>query len=100
MFKDFRTLRSEVAIAPGNIISDFYQPSGDGRFAWTAVKDGWCFKIQAKIEPRLVLRTPQLAARIQNVKYTPLQHVRSPDPDSPYFEKGGVSTMPGTTYYY
>jgi len=48
----------------------------------------------------LVLRTPQLAARIQNVKYVPLQHVREPDFDSPYFHKGGVSTRGVASYYH
>jgi len=62
--------------------------------------DGPCFKIQAEVEPRLVLRTPQLAARIQNVKYVPLQHVREPDFDSPYRYKGGLSTRGVASYYH
>lgn len=98
-YKDYRFITPEVQVTDG-LIGDFYKPSPDGRFAYTWVKDGWCFKIQAKIEPRLILRVPQLAGRIQNVKYVPLQHLRSPDFDSPYFYKGGVSTRPPTTYYY
>jgi len=98
-YKDFRYLNSEVAATEG-LIGDFYKPSPDGRFAWTWVKDGWCFKVQAKIEPRIILRTPQLAARIQHVKYVPQQHMRVPDPNSPYFFKGGVSTRAPATYYY
>jgi hypothetical protein len=98
-YKDFRFISPEVQVTDG-LIGDFYKPSPDGRFAYTWVKDGWCFKIQAKIEPRLILRVPQLAGRIQNVKYIPMQHLRSPDPDSPYFFKGGVSTRAPTTYYY
>ena len=98
-YKDFRFLGQEVAATDG-LIGDFYKPSPDGRFAYTWVKDGWCFKIQAKIEPRVMLRVPQLAGRIENAKYVPLQHLRSPDPSSPYFHKGGVSTRSPTTYYY
>jgi hypothetical protein len=98
-YKDFRFLQGEVAATAG-LIGDFYRPSPDGRFAWTWVKDSWCFKVQAKIEPRIVLRVPQLAARIQNVKYVPIQHTRDPNPDSSYFYKGGVSTRAPTTYYY
>lgn len=98
-YKDFRFISNEVEATDG-LIGDFYKPSPDGRFAYTWVKDGWCFKIQAKIEPRLMLRVPQLAGRIQNVKYVPHQHLRSPDPDSPYFHKGGVSTRAPATYYY
>ena len=98
-YKDFRFINEELR-ATGGLVGDFYKASPEGRFAWTWVKDGWCFKIQAKIEPRIILRTPQLAGRIQNVKYVPMQHLRSPDPDSPYFEKGGVSTRTPPTYYY
>jgi len=51
-------------------------------------------------EPRIILKTPQLAARIQNVKYVPHQHLREPDPDGAYFFKGGVSTRAPTSYYH
>ena len=98
-YKDFRYLRGEVAATDG-LIGDFYKPSADGRFAYTWVKNGWCFKIQAKIEPRIILKTPQLAARIQNIKYVPTQHLSSPDPTSPYFQKGGVSTRTWPSSYY
>ncbi|NIM47919.1 MAG: hypothetical protein GTO22_01420 [Gemmatimonadales bacterium] len=98
-YKDFRYLTGEVAATDG-LIGDFYKWSPDGRFAWTWVKNGWCFKVQAKIEPRIILRTPQLAGRITNVRYVPQQHMRVPDMDSPYFHKGGVSTRTSTTYYY
>jgi len=60
-----------------------------GRYLWAMQNQNYCFKIQAKIQPRVILKTPQLAGRIQNVKYSPLQHLRSPFEDSPYFMKGG-----------
>lgn len=66
-----------------------FWPSDGGRYMWTIQQKTWCFKIQGKIEPRVILRTPHLAGRLQNVKYTPLQHLRSPFPESPYFKKGG-----------
>lgn len=98
-YKDFRFISADVRATDG-LIGDFYKPSPDGRFMWTWVKNGWCFKIQAKIEPRIILKTPQLAARIQNVMYQPQQHMASPNPDSPYFQKGGVSFRTPATYYY
>jgi len=61
-----------------------------GRYMWTMQDLNYCFKFQGKLEPRVVLRTPHLAGRIQNVKYSPLQHLRSWNPDSPYFKKGGT----------
>jgi len=73
--------------------------SDGGKFMWAVEQVNFCYKLKLKIEPRLVMRTPQLAARIDNVKYVPLQHLRDADPDSPYYVNGGVSTRPaGTTY--
>lgn len=98
-YKDYRYITGEIA-ATDDMIGGFYKPSPDGRFSWSLVRDGRCFKIQAETEPRIILRTPQLAARIQNVKYVPLQHLREPNPDGAYFFKGGVSTRSPTTYYH
>lgn len=70
-----------------------------GRWMWAVQDKNWCFKLQGKIEPRVVLRTPQLAGRLQNVKYTLLQHTRSPFQDSPYFVKGGKEDYDDTTLY-
>ena len=98
-YKDYRSIGAEIAGTNG-MIDGYYRSTPDGRFAWAIVTSGACFKIQAFTEPRIILRTPQLAARIQNVKYVPLQHTREPDQDSPYFYKGGVSTRAPTMSYY
>jgi hypothetical protein len=79
-YKDYRFINGEIAATQG-LIGPFYRHTPDGRFLWNIVQDGRCFKIQAEIEPRIILKTPQLAARIQNVKYVPLQHLRVPDPN-------------------
>lgn len=65
--------------------------TSDGRFLWVYRENGYCFDLQAKIEPRVVLRTPHLAGKVQNVKYSPLTHLRSSDATSPYWANGGVS---------
>jgi len=62
-----------------------------GRYSWALDSQLWCYELVAKIEPRVVLRTPQLAGRIDHVGYCPLQHTRVSDPSSPYFFDGGVS---------
>jgi len=98
-YKDYRFITGEIA-ATNDMIGGFYQPSPDGRFSYSLVRDGRCFKIQAETEPRLVLKTPQLAARIQNVEYIPLQHLREPDPDGSYFFKGGISVRAPSSYYH
>lgn len=94
--KDYRGIPRELAtVQPGNP----YWISDGGRYMWTLEKLNWCMYIMGKIEPRLILRTPQLAGRIQNVKYSPLQHLRSPFPESPYFAKGGVDEGSAPSYY-
>lgn len=49
-----------------------------------------CFVLDIHVKPRLILRTPWLAAKITNVAYEPLLHTRQPFPDDPYFVNGGV----------
>jgi hypothetical protein len=50
-----------------------------------------CIFWDAIIEPRLVLRTPWLAGRLQHVQYCPLQHTKQPFPDDAYWHDGGVT---------
>jgi hypothetical protein len=75
-------------------LEDFFWTDG-GRYSWAIENNKWCFKLAAKTEQRVILRTPQLAGRIDAVGYEPLQHLRAPQPDSPYFYDGGVSVRPG-----
>lgn len=70
-----------------------------GLYSWALEQLKWCIKFSLRAEPRVVLRTPHLAGKIDNVMYSPLQHLRSPDPDSPYHYDGGVSVRGlGTRY--
>jgi hypothetical protein len=70
-----------------------------GSYSWTYLEKRWCYSLSLKTEQRVVLRTPQLAGVLQNVKYSPLQHVREPDFDSPYHVDGGLSLRPAGTRY-
>lgn len=58
-----------------------------------------CVVFDAEIELRVVLRTPWLAGRLQDVCYEPLQHTRSPFPDDPYFVNGGVTERAGPSLH-
>jgi hypothetical protein len=71
-----------------------------GRYNWVYHSDGFCFKLQAESECRLVLRTPWLAGKISKVKYTPAKHMASFDPSNPYYLSGGASltTVPTPGY--
>lgn len=68
--------------------------------AWITVPQQlrWCVSWLTKIEPRLILRTPWLAGRLDNVVTCPLQVQRSPFPDDPYHVDGGVTERPGPSY--
>ncbi len=71
-----------------------------GRYLWhTKPPLNWCVQWLSKIEPRVILRTPQLAGRIQNVRYCPLQHPRDPVPDDPYFVDGGETSRVGPSFF-
>lgn len=73
--------------------------SDGGVFRWyTNFKNG-CLKMNVVLDPSLWLIAPQLAWRIDNVMYSPLQHLRSAFPDSDYFFDGGRTTGNTPTYY-
>lgn len=85
-------------LAPG----DSYYTSDDGRFFWhKKPPTNFCVQLLAKTEPRLLLLTPHLAARLTNIRYAPIQHVRSPFSDSAYFANGGLTNggYSGPSYY-
>lgn len=70
--------------------NDMYFTTDGGRFLWhKKPPQNFCVQAMAKTEPRLMLLTPYLAARLQNVKYMPVEHERSPFTDSYYWVNGG-----------
>ena len=67
-----------------------YYVSDGGRFLWhRKPPTNFCVQLLAKTEPRLLLLTPYLAARLTNLFYVPVQHERSGFTDSSYFADGG-----------
>jgi hypothetical protein len=91
-YVDFTKAQSDVNMLRG-MQTFFWTDGGFYSWAYEAVK--WCYKIAGKVEARVVLRTPQLAGRIDAVKYSPLQHLRDTDPAGAYFKDGGVSLRGG-----
>ena len=71
----------------------------EGAFLTWPRQTNQCVVWNAKIEPRLLLRTPWLAGRLQNVLACPLQHEREPFPDDPYHVDGGQTSRPGPSYW-
>jgi len=86
-FLDFRAGDNDSALLRG--MNTFWTDSGV--YSWAVENNKWCYKLSLRTEQRVILRTPQLAGKIQHVKYVPLQHLRDPYPESPYFADGGVS---------
>lgn len=87
------------AAADGNL-QDYFWTDG-GMYLWHKKPPvNWCVQWQAKIEPRIILRVPQLAGRLQNIQYCPIQHTRDPFNDQDYFVDGGVSTSRATSTLY
>jgi hypothetical protein len=87
-YLDYRQAQPNVSLLGGK--EDFFW-TDNGLWTWAISQVKWCYKMHLLTEQRVVLRTPQLAGRIDNVKYEPLQHLRDTDPASPYFADGGVS---------
>jgi len=78
-----------------------YTISDNGRFLWhKKPPTNFCVQMLAKTEPRLILLTPHLAARLTNIQYTPVQHQRDPFTDGAYFADGGLTTGNYAPSYY
>lgn len=85
-------------MAPG----DSYFTTDNGRFLWhKRPPENYCVQAIVKAEPRLVLRTPQLAARLTNVAYTPSQHEDdwSTASNVYYYLNGGKTGWIAPSYY-
>ena len=84
---DYRAAQLSVNLLRSK--EDFW--TDNGVFSWALEQIKWCINLTARTQQRVVLRTPQFAGRLDNVKYIPLEHLREFDPDSPYHKNGGVS---------
>lgn len=71
----------------------------NGRFQWFANFRNGCYRLNFVSRPRIILRAPYLAARLQNVSYEPQRHVDSWNPESDYFVSGGRTNTDQSQYY-
>lgn len=79
-----------------------FYTSDSGRFLWIKKPPtNFCVQLEAKTQTRLIMDTPFLAARLQNVRWQPVAHERSPWSTSGYFAEGGVTNYGGygPSYY-
>lgn len=82
-----------------NALGNLILARQEGAFLIWPRQTNQCVVWQTKTEPRLIVRTPWLAGRIQNVEYCPTQQARTPFPDDPYFEDGGRTSRPGPSFF-
>jgi len=71
----------------------------NGLYLWNSTNVDLCHDLRVLCEWRLIMQTPQLAGRLTNVAYAPLQHLRQSDPDAMYNLDGGVTEQPIEKYY-
>ena len=77
-------------------VAENYQTTDNGRFLWHfKPPQNFCVQFLAKTEPRIVLRTPFLAARYTNIRYTPISHERDWATGGAYFVDGGQTSYNG-----
>lgn len=98
-YRESLALAADMGGADAGLNTYFW--TDDGRYLWhRKPPQNFCMQYLAKIEPRIILRTPHLAGRLTNVQYCPLQHERDVRNSDPYFVNGGVSTgRPQNTLY-
>lgn len=71
-----------------------------GLYATTHTHEGFCIEVLFAARPRLVMRTPWLNARIENVVYVLDGYTDSPYPEnSQYYVNGGRYTSEGPSIY-
>lgn len=79
-----------------------YATTGAGRYLWhSQPPKNLCVKVVGWTKPRLILETPYLAARLTNLKYTPVAHERDWNPsNTSFFADGGRTTYAGYGSFY
>ena len=93
LYWEYYDYRNDVIPAVRDARADAWYWTDSGAFLWhIKPPDNWCLEVISKVEPRLILRTPQLAGRLQNVTYVPLQHTDDVLPSQDYWVNGGVTT--------
>jgi hypothetical protein len=91
-FTNYNTKAGVMAMASQLASTGMYQVSDSGRFLWHMKPPAnYCVQLACLTEPRLVLLTPHLAARIVNVQYSTIQLYRASHPEDVGYVAGGVS---------
>jgi hypothetical protein len=95
-YLDYRFTSGETSAMNGK--EDFWV-SDNGRFMWVVEKQKWCYTLSGRVEPRVILKVPQLAGKIEHVLYSPEQHFRDFDITSVYCLDGGETSRTSPSLY-
>jgi hypothetical protein len=77
-----------------------YRVSPDGRFVAVLLStNAFCRQIMMRTSKRIILRTPFLAARIDNVQYNVYLHERDVYPSSSFYVNGGATSFAPPSFY-
>lgn len=80
--------------------SGHYATTNGGRFLWEfKPPTNGCVQAQAWTRWRVILETPQLAARYTNLRWTPLIALRDVLPGEPGYVNGGATSGPAAPSY-
>ena len=83
------------AMGPDNI----YKVSGDGRFIAVLLSPtAFCRQVMMRTSKRIIMRTPFLAARIDDIRYNVYIHEREWQPGTSFFVNGGNTSFEGPEY--
>ena len=76
-----------------------FKVSGDGRFVMMMLPPtNFCVQLLMRTRKRLIVRTPFLAARIDNIRYNVYNHEREWQPDTSFFVNGGNTSFAGQSF--
>lgn len=76
-----------------------YKVSGDGRFVMMLLSpQSFCRQVLMRTRKRFIMRTPFLAARIDNIRYNVYIHERDWEPGTSFFQDGGNTSFVGQTF--
>jgi hypothetical protein len=101
LFWEYFDMNAEAVAAAGRMApGGFFDVLDNGRFLFARLAPTHtCVQVEIIERPRLILLTPFLAARFQNLRYTYSIHEREWDPASGYFVNGGSPTSPLPYFY-
>lgn len=86
------------AVVAGSNLTHTWTSDG-GQFRWYVNANRNCIQWNFTTEFRIKMLTTQLAGRLQNVAYSPLQKMRDWRPSSTYFHNGGGTSFSESKFY-